>query len=158
MNNIQELDKEIKSLEAQIEAMENKKWKLEDKKIAIERQNLKDKVKEFFKEGRVYIEWKSDYDIPYHCDLFTVHEFLVRSQSGFKVRSFRFYYSDGDVFTNIEKEYIADANLMDKLEADRIQTLESIGYDLDKIIEELVMNPDRAEEWFKANKPENVKW
>ena len=158
MDNIQELDKEIKSLAAQIEAMENKKWELEDKKIAIERQNIKDKVKELFKEGEVYIEWKSDYDSPYHCILFTVHELLARSQSGFKTRSFKFYYSGGNVCTTIEKEYVADASLIDKLEDNRIQTLESIGYDLDKIIKELVLDPDKAEEWFKTNKPKNVKW
>jgi len=158
MNSIQELDKEIKSLEAQIEAMENKKLKLEDKKNSIERRNLKDKVKDFFKEGEAYIEWKGDYGTPYHCDLFTVHEFLIRCQGGFKVRSFRLHYADGDVYTIIEKEYVDDASLMDKLEADRIQTLESAGYDLGRIVEELAMNPDKAEKWFVEHKPESVKW
>ena len=97
MNDIKELDKEIQSLAAQIEAMENKKWKLEDKKIAIERQNLKDKVKEVFHEGGLYVVWRDIYENPYHCDLFSVYEILIRSQSGFKVRSFNFHYSDREV-------------------------------------------------------------
>ena len=104
--------------------------------------------------GHFYIRWKPAHDIPYHCDLITLYEIFIRSSNGFKCRTYRLHYSDGDVWSVIEKDHVSDSFLQDILD----EVKELTEDEFNKIYNNVVLNPDRAEEWFKNNKPESVVW